>query len=67
MKDFVYFANLGFAVITPIIISIYGAIYLRDKFNLPDYVVVIGIFFGLIAGVNSFCKFAFGMKGQNKK
>ncbi|MFI3114806.1 MAG: hypothetical protein R3Y12_01525 [Clostridia bacterium] len=65
MKDVMLLANLGFAIITPLILSVYGSIWLKNRYNLPDYIIIFGIFFGITTGVYSFCKIAFG--GITKK
>ena len=51
--SFIFIASLGFIIITPLMLSIYISIYLRDLFNLSDYVVIIGLFLGIISGVYS--------------
>lgn len=58
MKNVLFFANLGFSIIVPLVGSIYLSIYLQNKYDLPSYVVMIGIFLGLFMGIYSFCRSA---------
>lgn len=67
MKEILLLANLGFSVTVPLVISIYISLYLKDLLNLPDTVVIFGIFIGIFTGVRSFCKIALNTKGSDKK
>lgn len=50
-------SQLGISVIAPAIVCIWGAIWLKSKFNLGDWVVLVGIFLGLASGICSFINY----------
>ncbi|MFI3227351.1 MAG: AtpZ/AtpI family protein [Clostridia bacterium] len=67
MKEILLVANLGFSIIIPLVGSIYASLWIKNHFDLPDYIVILGIFFGLFCGLYSFVKIALNLKGKGKK
>jgi hypothetical protein len=47
------FTQLGFAVISPILCSVFTVLYLNGKWELPDIVTVLLILLGIAAGLAS--------------
>ena len=45
--------QLGIAVITPAILCTFGAIWLKNKFGLGDWIVIAGIILGIASGFYS--------------
>ncbi len=48
--------QFGITVITPVLLCIIGAIWLRDKFNLGNWTVILGILIGIASSVLSMIK-----------
>ncbi len=67
LKALAYVTQLGFNIITPIILCIIIAIFLKNKFMLPDYTVVAGIIIGCGAGFMSLINFIKLVEKENKK
>ncbi|MFZ2539637.1 MAG: AtpZ/AtpI family protein [Oscillospiraceae bacterium] len=57
MKSAVEVTQLGFSVVTPIVLLTILGVYLKNRFNLSDYVVIIFVLLGLCGGINSFVLF----------
>lgn len=50
-------SQLGLSVVISFLLWIFIAMWIRDKFNLGNFVMIIGIFLGLGSAVLSFIKF----------
>lgn len=50
-------SQLGLSVVISFLLWIFIAMWIRDKFNLGNFVMVIGVFLGLGSAVLSFIKF----------
>ncbi len=48
--------QFGITVITPVLLCTFGAIWLRNKFNLGNLTVIIGILLGIASSVLSMIK-----------
>lgn len=48
--------QFGISVITPILLCVWFAAWLRDKFSLGDWAVIVGIVIGAGAGIMSMLK-----------
>ncbi len=57
IRELSFISQFGFSIITPIILLTLLAVFLRDKFGLPDIIVVIGILLGVASGFTSAIKF----------
>lgn len=66
VKAFAYVTQLGFNIITPVILCIIIAIYIKNKFMLGDYVVILGIIIGCGAGFMSLFNFIKLVERENK-
>lgn len=51
MRAVAEITQFGLNIVSPIIICLFAAIWLRDQFNLGSYVVLIAIILGVAAGV----------------
>jgi len=49
--------QLGLSVVISFLLWIFIAMWIRDKFNLGNFIMIIGIFLGLGSAVLSFVKF----------
>lgn len=67
LKAFAYVTQLGFNIITPVILCIIISLYIKNKFNLGDYAVVAGIIIGCGAGFMSLINFIKYVENENKK
>lgn len=54
-KNFV-FATFGYIMLSDILIFTFLSIYIRNKYDLKDYVVLIGILLGVFMSGFRFCK-----------
>ncbi|MEG0339027.1 MAG: AtpZ/AtpI family protein [Oscillospiraceae bacterium] len=66
-KNIVYLTQVGFSVAFPLIICLIGAGYLRDRFALGDWVMLLGIVLGLGSAAESFYTFLKYVERQGKK
>ena len=51
LKDLVWITELGLSVASPLVVFIVGAVWLRDAFSLPAWVVAVGAFLGALGAV----------------
>lgn len=54
----IYVGQLGFSLITPIVLAVCGAVWLRGRFGLGAWVIFVGLALGLGGAAVSFAKFA---------
>ncbi len=54
LKNLVWITQLAFSVVGPLVLCIMGAVWLRDRFELGGWVVVLGVFLGLGGAVSGF-------------
>lgn len=57
LKNLGLFTQLGISVIVPCILCILGATWLKNRFDLGDWVVVAGILLGAASGVSSLVRY----------
>ena len=58
MQNIGHLTQLGFSIAFPPILCTYGAMWLRDRFELGSWIVLAGVLFGVTAGLWSFLNFA---------
>ncbi len=63
-KNITLLTQVGLTVATPLVICIWGASWLKDKFNLGEWVVLIGIVLGIGSSVSGLAEF---IRYQSKK
>ena len=51
LKDLVWITELGLSVASPLVVFIVGAVWLRDAFSLPAWVIAIGAVLGALGAV----------------
>lgn len=51
LKDLVWITELGLSVASPLVVFIVGAVWLRDAFSLPAWVIAVGAALGLLGAV----------------
>lgn len=66
LKALAYVTQLGFNIITPVILCIIISIYIKNKFMLGDYVVILGIIIGCGTGFMSLVNFIKLVEKENK-
>ncbi|MGN1098284.1 MAG: AtpZ/AtpI family protein [Clostridia bacterium] len=59
--------QFGISVITPVLLCTLGAVWLRNKFGLGDFVVILGILIGIGAGIMTMIKMIRQMSDMAKK
>ena len=47
----VWITQFGLSVISPLLLFIFGAVWLREKFELGGWVIAIGVVFGVLGAV----------------
>ncbi len=57
IKYISFLSQFGFSLISPIIIMIFLSTYIRDYFELGNWVVLLGIFLGLGSAFTAAVKF----------
>lgn len=67
LKDLVWLTQLGLSVITPLLLFLLGAVWLRDRFGLGVWVLFLGIAFGLYSSYSSARAFARYWKSRQPK
>lgn len=53
MKYVTMLSQLGLSVIIPPLVCIWLSLWLKEKFNFGDWVVLVGIFLGIASGITS--------------
>lgn len=48
--------QFGITTVTPVLLCVWGALWLKNKFDLGDFTVVLGILIGIGASVMSMIK-----------
>lgn len=51
LKNLTMLTQLALSLLTPTLLCIFGAIWLKNKFGLGQWIVMLGIFLGLGSGV----------------
>ena len=59
--------QFGISTITPMLLCIFAALWLKDRFALGDWVVLIGVFMGIGSGFLSMMKMIRQMSELSKK
>ncbi len=54
LKSLVWFTQLAFSVLGPLILCIWGSAWLRDRFGLGSWVVILGVLLGVGGAVSGF-------------
>ncbi len=47
LKNLVWLTQLGFSIISPLLVCIFGAVWLREQFQWGAWIVIVGLFLGL--------------------
>jgi len=58
------FSQLGLSVVTPLVLFIWGAVYLHRRFELGGWIVIIGVILGLYSAVHGFINIAQAMRRE---
>lgn len=59
--------QLGISVVTPILLCIFGALWLKGKFNLGNWIVICGIVVGVSSGFYSLMSYFYLFLKDAKK
>jgi len=49
-----WFTQLGLSVVTPLLLCIWGAAYLKARFQLGEWIILLGVCLGLGGAVSGF-------------
>ena len=60
-------SQFGISTITPMLLCIFAAIWLKNRFGLGDYAILIGIILGIGSGFMSMMKMIRRMSEMSKK
>lgn len=67
LKNLSMLSQLGISVITPPLLCIIATLWLKEKFSLGDWVVIVGIIFGTASGIVSLVNYMkIGLKDAKK-
>ena len=69
MKTFrllTWFTQLALSVVIPLLLCIWGAVYLRDRFQLGGWVVILGMVLGFGGAVSGFRNSLTAMKRESE-
>ncbi len=66
LKDLVWITQLGLSVAMPIAIFVLGALWLRDRYHMGAWILVLGIVLGLYSGFSAFRSFYKIMEQSHK-
>ena len=64
LRLIVWFTQLAFSAVGPLVLCIMGAVWLRDRFQLGGWVVLLGVLFGFGGAVSGFCNSLSAMKRE---
>ncbi len=59
--------QFGITVITPVLLCTFAAVWLREKFGLGNFTVILGILIGIVSSVLSMKKMLKQMGEMSKK
>ena len=57
-KNITLFTQVGISIATPLVLCIWGAVWLRDRFGLGSWIVLVGVLVGIAGAMGSFMNFA---------
>ena len=64
LRLLVWFTQLAFSVVGPLVLCILGAIYLQERFQLGGWVILLGVLLGFGGAVSGFCNSLSAMKRE---
>ncbi|MEG1993773.1 MAG: AtpZ/AtpI family protein [Oscillospiraceae bacterium] len=70
LQNITYLTQVGLTIAIPLVLCIFGASWLQQKFDLGGWVVLVGIILGIGGAVSSlaeFIRFANRQANKNKK
>ncbi|MBE7038596.1 MAG: AtpZ/AtpI family protein [Ruminococcaceae bacterium] len=67
IKYLSYVTQLGLNIVTPVVLCIIISVYIKNKFNIGDIIVVAGIVIGCGAGFMSLINFIKFIEKENSK
>lgn len=67
LKYFTMISQLGISVVAPLALCIIGALWLKNRFSLGDWVVLAGILLGIASGISSFVNYLKGFLQDMRK
>ena len=53
MKDLVWITQLGLSIISPLLVFVLGAAWLKDRFDLGAWIIILGLLLGLGGAVSA--------------
>ena len=64
LRLIVWFTQLAFSAVGPLVLCIMGAVWLRERFQLGGWVVLLGVLFGFGGAISGFCNSLSAMKRE---
>lgn len=58
LKDLVWITQLGFSIVIPLVLFTQGAVWLRDRYDLGVWIVLLGLGLGLYSAFSAARAFA---------
>ena len=66
LRLLVWFTQLAFSAVGPLVLCIMGAVWLRERFQLGGWVILLGVLFGFGGAVSGFCNSLSAMKREGE-
>lgn len=61
-KNLVWFTQLAFSVISPLVLCIWGSVWLTQRFELGAWLIILGTFAGIGGAISGFASSLKAMK-----
>ncbi len=62
-----WFTQLGLSVVTPLVVFLLGAVWLRERFGLGGWVIIAGLLVGLCSAVAGFRQVIAAMRREAER
>lgn len=67
LRELTWLTQLGFSIVSPLALCVLGAVWLRDRFGLGTWVILLGLFLGLGGAISAGISFARAAAPRQKK
>ena len=66
MRELIWLTQLGLSIVCPLLLSVLGAVWLRNRFDLGNWVIFLGIALGFAGAGSAGVAFARDVKFLNQ-
>ncbi|WMJ21829.1 AtpZ/AtpI family protein [Paludicola sp. MB14-C6] len=66
-KGIAAISQFGLSIIMPIVLCTFLGVYLKNKFAIPDYIVILLVLLGVLSGISSAVSFIKSFMKQEQK